>query len=67
MYFSTLRKEADVKIKDFGLKVEGNFLNSAYEREHIYIFGILCRKKFYQKQIRVAQILRVGFKMELCK
>ena len=44
MYFSALRKETDLKIKDFGPKVEENFLNSAYEREHIYVWSCVPQK-----------------------
>jgi hypothetical protein len=67
VYFSALKEEAEIKIKDFGPKVEGNFLNSACEREHIYVWSFVPQKKFYQKQRRVAQILRVVYQMQLCK
>jgi len=54
VHSSALREETEVKTKDFGPKVEGNFLNFTYEREHIYIyiymFGLLCHKKFYKNK-----------------
>jgi hypothetical protein len=47
VYLYTLREGADVKVKDFGPKVEGSFLNSAHEREHIYIYicFVFCAAK----------------------